>query len=514
MIPLKIHDSMRRVNDDRDRGLFLADLPFEQGGYKELFENTSDIDTLTKQPGFTSSAEDIVSATCLLMENEKSHIVAKNRSLFEDVRSVNVGGFQDFLFPVIRSSFPVNPILDWVSVQPMSRRHGQIFYMNYVVAQTKGNYAAGSKFFDALTGYRGGSHYSDEFVDQESIGTTNGSATSPTCSNLAYAGNGGGGVRPGTLTIQCFAANGADTLTIRDNGNGVLYADNAFTNTDFRAGTVYYSTGAVSLTFNNAPATGTISASYEYDSEGSTNLPQIDVQIVTSPVTAKRNALRYRYSMESLQDFQAELGRNIDEDMIAGASAAITTEQARQVVSDLWAAAGAPFTSFNIGQAANSPISQREYFSGIQYPLNQTINQMLQETQRNQANVMIVDVAVLNVLSSIGAPYFFQWERANLNQDQIGVKFAGTWQGTVRVYVDTLLNQQPGASPAGNALLLYKGTDFNEVAYVWAPYRLLYRAPVTTLDDMVSRSAMASRVARKLVNPRLIKRFELTNVAA
>ena len=29
-----------------------------------------------------------------------------------------------------------------------------------------------------------------------------------------------------------FAANGADTLTIRDNGNGVLYADNAFTNTD------------------------------------------------------------------------------------------------------------------------------------------------------------------------------------------------------------------------------------------------------------------------------------------
>jgi hypothetical protein len=167
MIPLKIHDSMRRVNDDRDRGLFLADLPFEQGGYKELFENTSDIDTLTKQPGFTSSAEDIVSATCLLMENEKSHIVAKNRSLFEDVRSVNVGGFQDFLFPVIRSSFPVNPILDWVSVQPMSRRHGQIFYMNYVVAQTKGNYAAGSKFFDALTGYRGGSHYSDDCLSIE-----------------------------------------------------------------------------------------------------------------------------------------------------------------------------------------------------------------------------------------------------------------------------------------------------------------------------------------------------------
>lgn len=514
MIPLKIHDTMRRVNDDRERGLFLADLPFDQGGYKELFENTSDIDSMVKQPGFSSKAEDVVSATCLLMENEKRNLIARNSNLFEDMRSVNVGGFQDFLFPVIRTSFPVNPILDWVSVQPMSRRHGQIFYMSYIVGQTKGNYAAGSKIFDPLTGYRGGSHYSDEFVDQESIGTTNGVTTTPACSNLAYAGNSGGGVRPGMLTIQCFAANGADTLTIRDNGNGVLYADNAFANTDFRSGTVNYSTGAISLVFNNAPATGTIYASYEYDSEGSTNLPQVDVQIVTSPVTAKRNALRYRYSMESLQDFQAELGRNIDEDLLAGASAQITTEQARQVVSDLWAAAGAPFTSFNIGQPANPTVSQREHFTNIQYPLNQTINQMLQETQRNQANVMIVDVAMYNVLCSIGAPFFFQWERATLNQDQVGVKFAGTWQGSVRVYVDTLLNQQPGASPAGNALLLYKGNDLNEVAYVWAPYRLLYRAPVTTLDDMVSRSALASRVARKLVNPRLVKRFELTNVAA
>lgn len=492
-------------------GRRLADLPIEKGGWKEFFENVQDIEAMCRRPGFTVKPEEVVSMTAILMENERRNLRAVN----EDVRAIQVGGFQDMVFPIIRAAFPANPIMDMVSVQTLTRKHGQVFFMNYVIGQTKGQYAAGARMFDWASGYAGGHHYSDEYVEREAIGTISGVNASGTCqyNGSATGYSQGGGIRPGSVYIQLVASNGTDINEIRDNGAGRLVLASANGSGDtLSTGVIDYVTGVYSLAMtggqNIGSSTGYIS--YEYDSEGSANLPTIDVQLVNSPIVAKRRALRYRYSTESQQDFQAEFGRDISEEIAAGIAATIVTEQAREVLMDLWLAAGAPFQTFSTAfDVTTAHISRNEFMGDIRYPLTQTIQQMYQETQRQRANWMVVDTAMATWLLTLGAPYFLAFDKAPINDDELGIKFIGMWDGRVRVYMDSLLNTYPGASQFGNALLGYKGNDFREVAYIWAPYRLMYMTPATTLDDFMTRKAMASRVGRKVVNPRLVKRFAL-----
>lgn len=484
----------------------------ERGGWSEFFEDTRDIDRMASIPGSTLNKDVVMKQTAILLENAKQHLLRMD----ETTRSLTVAGFQDYLFPIIRTAFPSNPILDMVSVQPMTRRVGIIFYLNYKIGQAKGSaYPQGARVFDAFSGYAGGFHYTDEYVDREVIIASASSGANPgTISKLTYGQDGGGGVRPGTIVITGTDANGVDPVIIRDNGNGVLFVEQAATTTMAGSGnTINYATGEIALSFSGA-STGFSNAtavycSYEFDGEGSSYLPTIDVEIQSSPVQARRRAIRYRYSTEANQDFAAELGMNLDDTIAQGVAGHVTTEQARQVIADLWDAAGPPFASFDMTYNTSFGFSRREYFADLQWPLSQTINQIYQETQRARANWMIVDVNFQNLLNSIGAPHFVQWQEAPVAKN-LGIQFIGVWNNSIRVYVDPLLNQLPGASSVGNALMGYKGDDIEDAGYVWAPYRLMYVTPATTLDDFVTRKAMASRYARKVVNPRLFKRFELT----
>lgn len=495
-------------------GYRLLSESINNGGFSEWFRNTDDIDRMLRAPGSRQNKDHLLAATAVLMENERRHIMA----LDETTRSLTLAGFQDYLFPMIRMAFPVNPALDLVGVQPMTRRVGQIFYQHYKIGSNKGSYTAGSRIFDAQAGYAGGYHYTDEYVEDEVlVSAWAGNATVDSgVLTLKWGGSGGNGIRPGTVVITGVDEDTSSAVVIRDNSNGKLFQEEGNLSVLDSASAncfINYQTQQIRLIFTatHGFGAGAVRVSYEFDGEGSSNLPEIDIEIASSPVTARRRAMRMRYSAESAQDFAAEFGMSVEENLTNGLSGLVTTEQARQIIADLWEAAGAPFATFNVNfNPATAGFSRREYFTDIQYPMSQTINQIYTETQRLRANWMVVDVNFQNVLNTIGAPHFTKWNEAP-RQTNMGVQFIGTWGDDVRVYVDSLLNRYPGASPTGNALFGYKGDDWMDVGYVWAPYRLLYTTPGITLDDFVTRKGFASRTARKVVNPRFYKRFELTS---
>src|SRR5208282_5937506 len=58
----------------------------------------------------------LMGITAMLFENESRHL----RELTEDMRSVNVGPFTKFVFPVLRWVFPNLIANEIVSVQPMT----------------------------------------------------------------------------------------------------------------------------------------------------------------------------------------------------------------------------------------------------------------------------------------------------------------------------------------------------------------------------------------------------------
>lgn len=512
-----INDALQPgVNENWETaGLRLADKPEKEGGWKEWFKNVGDIDEACRIPLSRVRPEHMVAQCALLLENAKRWVM----NLSETQRAITVGGFVDHLFPTIRAGFTQNPILNMVSVQPMTKAIGQIFFMNYIYANNKGSIVRGTPVFDVFTGYAGGWEYSSEQVRGETV--ANSGVTSVASYTLKYGsgatdiGGGGGGIRPGTVMLYWTANDGVSTVVMRDNGNGVLIKDTASSTgaETIGASTIDYVTGIITIGTISAATGGAIAANYAYDAEGAANVPSVQVRISSSAVTAKTRKLRYDYSFESAQDMAAETGMNIDSEISQGCAGLLATEQAREVLADLWMMAGAPYQSFSVTVpgGATPTFTRREYYPDVQYPLAQASNVIYSETRKATANWMIVDVPFLNLLEQIGAPHFAGWKQAPRDDSQIGIKFAGTWGDRIQVWVDPQLQEFPGANPIGNALLGYKGSDFQDAGYVWAPYQLLYKTAPLTPASMLTEVGLASRVGKKGINHRFYRRVELTN---
>ena len=433
--------------------------------------------------------------TAVMLENTRQWLA----SLDESTRAVQVGGFADYLFPIIRASFTNNPIHDLVSVQPMTKKVGQIFFFNYIVGQTKGSLAKGTRIYDAVTGYAGGKNYSDEKITDEALGV----ATAGTAQVFALSYK---PIRRTTILLSIDAA-GAN-LYARDTGNGALEKISG-TNT-IAASTVNYETGAITITLGaGAGGTEVTTVTYEYDSEISDNLPQIDIQLTSAMVEARRRAMRIRYSQDAAFDFKQEFGVDADATLVAQVADLIRTEQAREVVSDLWGAAGTAVTTFPVStfNPATAGYSRIEHFKDFIYQLNVASNAIYEATQRAHGNWIVCDTKAASVIQTIPAPIF---QAAGIDNNTQGVQFLGILNGQFRVWKDKLLSSESGAAANGNILMGYKGPDFFDAGYVWAPYQLLYTTTNVTLDDFLTRKGMATRYAKKIINPNLYRKISLT----
>lgn len=484
-----------------EAGLRLAETPEDQGGWQEYLSEDLHIE------------DDITRAnTALMLENAKRWMASSCRKTLDNkgrfvideaTRSATVGGFADYIFPIIRAAFPSNPINDLVSVQPTTRRVATIVYWNWIVGKTKGRYFQGQRLFDANTGWQdGGQNFSNEVIEGELFATVNAAGSGGT---LAY--NDGGGVRPGTVRLS-MPTTGSGTVVFADNGQGA-FVQASGTGVTIASSSINYATGVFLVTLGAAETFTTAGgvANYRWDSESSPSLPEVDVQIVTSTAETERRALKINYSLESMQDLMAEFGVSLEPNLVQGAAEQINVEIARQVISELWAAvpATAPFT-FNRKTATG--ISQQEHFRDIVFTLNQASNGIWAATQKGYGNWLTVDQGAANVLESLPSTVF---ERAPTPSNLQGIHFIGTLVGQYRVYKDLHLDKLPGSAAEGNLLMGFKGTQFYEAGFVWAPYQLLYSTPTLTLADFMSQRGLASRYATKMINPDMYTRIQLTN---
>jgi len=479
-----------------EAGLRLADTPEDEGGWSEYFEETQDADL--------SIGDDILrSHTALMLENTKRWMARLCRKsldergrlvLDEATRSALVGGFSDYLFPVIRAGFPTNPINDLVSVQPTTRRTAQVIYWHWTVGRGKGSFQEGQRLFDANRGKMdSGFNFSNDVIDQEQTATGDG-ATNPVSGTLAF--HDGGGVRPGTVAITAIVA--ATPETIFDDGNGGW--------TGGVVGTINYRTGAWTITFSGAPDASTaINASYRWDSEGSKSLPQVDVQITTSTVETERRAIMINYSIEAMQDIMAEFGVSLEPNLVSGAAEQMNFEIARQIIHEVWLVAPVAAT-FPITPAVGAGFNQQDHFKDLIFVLNKASNNIWSRTQKGYGNWLVVDEGAANVIESLPEGMFVAAPRpANVQ----GLHFIGTLKGRYRVYKDIHLDKEPGASADGNILMGFKGNQFYEAGFVWSPYRLLYTTDTLTTADFMSQRGLASRYATKMVNPDMYVRVNL-----
>jgi hypothetical protein len=503
---------------DIEAGLRLASLPESEGGWAEYFD---------PDLGLELKDDYMRATTALALENNKrwqarickGKIVEGKLVVNEATRAALIGGYSDMLFPVIRAAVPSNPINDLVSLQPTTKRVATVVYWHWIYGSTKGSVVKGQRVFDANTGVTSSQqNYSGEFISNETVAVTlsnDGGTGDVAAGTLAY--HDGGGVRPGSVQISItgtiVSGGTAVTIVLNDNGNGTLIARDTTTPAAITldAGTINYTTGAFSANlphatyvFRSGVTSGT--ASYRWNSEGSTSIPEVDIQIVTSTVETQRRAMKLNYSVESMQDAMAEWGVSLEPNLVSTAAELINMETAYQLISEMWNAATLMGT-WDV--TIPDGISVEQHFRSLVYTINKASNLIWQQTQKGYGNWIVVDTPAASIIESLPRDLF---ERAPRPASTHGLHLIGTLAGSIRVYKYLFLANETGAStyPNGNILMGYKGNNFFDAGLVYSLYQAFYTTDALTTADFVTQKGMASRYATKMVNPFMYVRIGFT----
>ena len=478
----------------------------------------------------------------ILLENQMGHL----KTLNEETLSTGVGSFTKYIFPILRRVFPNLIANQIVSVQPMTSAVGGIFTYEYKYGATKGTAVAGQNLIEDFQKF-----YSSEFVDYEvkvAAGDVNGSKTTWSGSQnptdripfkwlpLAPLNTSKGYV----LTI--YWTNGGVTKSVTDNGAGLLVGD--------AAGTVDYTTGGWTLDTtvggftpqNNTP----IYATYFYNSElvsgtqapgagittsnyANTNqvaaIPDINIDIALTTVTAITRKLRARWSAEAVDDLRAFHGLNAETELVAGMANEISLELDREIIGDL--VAGARFSAtydLASGSSIPSPGSgfqwgEMESIRGLLTIIESVSANIHRFSLRAPANFLVVSPAVGAVLAQLTSHGDFMIVNRALEpqispsygpmNSNFGVSRLGTLMNKYAVYQDPFL----GSNGSPNVLVGLKGSSFLDAGYVYAPYIPLQVTPTfLDPDDFTFRKGLRTRYAKKMLRPEYYGAITVTSL--
>lgn len=419
--------------------------------------------------GIPKDRPDIRGQLSTIYENTHQWI----RHMDETTRMLQVGSFEKFVFPVIRAVFANLVAADLVTTQALQAPTGLVFYFDAIYGTQMGNINRGTKMFDARLGPSAHTHFTDEMVEEEEFAGGTGAANY--IANLSHVP-----VRSGTVRLA------SATQQVQDDGNGVLVGD--------ATGTVDYNSGRVNVTFDAAVANGdTITATYEFNMEatggqyGTEHIPEIDLILTSSPVTARPHKLRARWSLEAQQDLSAYHGINAEVELVAFMANEIAKEINYKIINHLAQIA-----------AGGAILWDRTPPAGVQWLLHKQSlydafvdgsNQIFARTQRRQANWVVASTQVCTIIETLA-----NWKGSgNLPNAAAGIFKAGQL-GDFTVYKDPRM-------AANRFLMGFKGNSFLDAGYIYAPYLGVQTTPTITLDDFLSRKGMMQRVGTKVVNP-------------
>lgn len=436
-----------------------------------------------------------------LMENERNWL----NNLDEETRVAQIGSFEKFIFPMIKAVYPNLVSTDLVSVQPMQSPSSLIFYRDSRFGSNKGATKQGDLLFSARTGWNdaAGFNYSSEVVQDETIDSSADGSATPL---------GGSGtpttykpIRPGSLVVTYTAADGTTIKTLTDDGaGGLLGGAGELANS---GNSVSYSTGVIKTTFASShyPASGyPITVTYDYNSEGSTQIPQVDIVLTSTPVTARTRKLGARWSIEAAAQLKAVHGLEAETEIVTDMANDMRIEVDREVITDLLNLATAnnnagtiPVTQFSKAAPTNTTLYlHRQSFI---YSIIEASNKIFSATRRHQANWILCGVNVANIVMGQEGQ---QFQSAGTVQGS-GVQYIGTLSGLYRIYMDPYID-------ADTAIVGYKGDSMLDSGFVYAPYIPFYSTPTIYLDDFLGRKGLLTSYGKKPVNGLFYGLLQLT----
>lgn len=456
----------------------------------------------------------VLGCTAMLMENESQYL----QQLTEETRSLNVGSFTKFIFPVLRRVFPNLIANEIVSVQPMSAPVGAVFFLDYIYGTSKGATQKGNIFpkdFDK--------DYSSEYVPGEQLVVGDG---------INY---GGGGtalgavfqwtpVRPKDATkgVQVIirevdASTGATVQEAVDNGDGTFTFNPAGGAT---AGSLNYSNGALAgFKFQNIPvASNPVKVYYFYDGEMNTKVPQVQLDVKKQVVEAVPRRLKALWSSEAAEDLRAFHGLDAETEMVSAVAQEIALEIDREIVQEIFTAATTTTGTFD--RVPPGGISEVDHLRSMITTISTVSGLIHKRTLRAPANFIVTSPEVSALLSQLtthgdfrplwvtGDPLLNPMDlpRPMTQHGQFGIYKTGTLMNKWVVYEDPFFDRD-------KMLVGLKGSSYLDAGYAFAPYIPLQVTP-TFLDpaDFSFRKGMRTRYAKRLLRPEYYGTITIQNL--
>ena len=190
---------------------------------------------------------------------------------------------------------------------------------------------------------------------------------------------------------------------------------------------------------------------------------RMNIRVLRETVEAKSRRLSARWTIESAQDAQAQHGIDVEAEIMAALAQEITAEIDQEMLQKLRTLAGTVGLTFDQSQATGIATFVGDEHAALATLLNRASSIIAQRTRRGAANWAVVSPASLTVLQSATTSAFARTTEGSF-EAPTNVKFAGTLNGTMRVYVDTY------AGSDADVLIGYKGPQEIDAAAFYCPY--------------------------------------------
>jgi len=213
---------------------------------------------------------------------------------------------------------------------------------------------------------------------------------------------------------------------------------------------------------------------------------EMNLEIVKKTIEAKSRKLHAKWTIEADQDAKAMHGIDIEQELVSALSDEIIRELDRELLGNLTNLAGT-IKSFDFTNADGRHSSEK--FTALTIGISDLSNQIAVKCKRGGATWMVISPNMLVALRHANNGAFVP-ATASADMNPSSTLFVGTFNGSVRVYVDIY------ATSSDTVLMGYKGTSEIDTAYVYAPYvPLMQSGVITDPDTFDPRIGLLSRYA-------------------
>jgi hypothetical protein len=246
------------------------------------------------------------------------------------------------------------------------------------------------------------------------------------------------------------------------------------------------------------------------DNGDKNRIPEIDIKVDSTPVTAMTKKLKAKWTPELGQDLNAYHNLDAEVELTSILSEQIALEIDREILNDLvkgatagtyyWSRSPGLFvkkdTGVELGATAAAPDftgTVSEWYETLVETINDVSAQIHRKTLRGGANFLVTSPEVANILE------FTSGFRANVTADAdkgtVGAVKTGALSKKWDIYVDPYF-------PRNVVLVGRKGGSFLESGFVYAPYVPLQVTPtIFGTEDFTPRKGVMTRYAKKMVRP-------------